>query len=206
MAPEDHELVQQASAGSDAALTALLTRYGPNLRRRLHIDPVWRPALDPADIMQVTYLEAFLRVREVQARSIAGFLAWLTRLAQNNLRDAIRELERQKRPDPRQQVHCAAATDSSTTTMHRFAGPPGETPSHNAASAEARKAVTAALTRLPPDYAAVVRLTFLEDRAVPEAAAALGRSAGAVYMLRARALDRLRELLGSESRFLSDGA
>ena len=37
-------------------------------------------------------------------------------------------------------------------------------------------------------------------------AATLERSVGAVHMLRARAHDRLRELLGSESRFSSDKA
>jgi DNA-directed RNA polymerase specialized sigma24 family protein len=39
---------------------------------------------------------------------------------------------------------------------------------------------------------------------VEEVAKGLGRSKGAVHMLRARAYDRLKELLGSTSLFFSD--
>ena len=67
-------------------------------------------------------------------------------------------------------------------------------------------AIEAALAKLLPSYAKVVRRCGVEGRAVAEVAAELGRSSGAVYMLRARALDRLRELLGSESRYFSDHA
>jgi hypothetical protein len=43
----------------------------------------------------------------------------------------------------------------------------------------------------------------LEDRAIDDVTKALGRTRGAVHMLRARAHERLRELLGAESIFFS---
>ncbi len=48
--------------------------------------------------------------------------------------------------------------------------------------------------------------TTLEDgpKTADEVAAALDRSPGAVYMLRARAHDHLRVILGSASRYLSN--
>jgi RNA polymerase sigma factor (sigma-70 family) len=81
-----------------------------------------------------------------------------------------------------------------------------DTPSHLAADDESRRALADALAKLPAPYAEVVRLHDLEGRPATEIAALLKRSPGAVYMLRARAMDRLRELLGSASRFFSDGA
>ena len=60
-----------------------------------------------------------------------------------------------------------------------------------------------------PDFgsarnATVVRLYDIEGRSGPEVATTMGRSRGAVVMLRARAHDRLAELLGSGSKFFSD--
>lgn len=189
-----------AAAGGDAdALAELLRCHGPEVRPRLHIAAVWRAELDPADVMQVTYLEAFLRIRQLEARTAEGFVAWLAQLAQHNLQDAIKELERQKRPDPRRRVVRPASPDPDSSALDGL-GATTQTPSRNAARHESEQALEAALAQLPPTYAQVVRLHDLEGRPVIEVAAALGRSPGAVYMLRARALERLHELLGSESR------
>ncbi|HEY3242379.1 MAG TPA: sigma-70 family RNA polymerase sigma factor, partial [Phycisphaerae bacterium] len=68
---------------------------------------------------------------------------------------------------------------------------------------EISREMAAAIGKLPADYAKVVRMYDLEGRSVAEVAAAVGRSEGAVYMLRSRAHDRLRELLASASRFMS---
>lgn len=59
------------------------------------------------------------------------------------------------------------------------------------------------LSRLPADYERVIRMYDLEGRGIEEVASELGRSSGAIYMLRARAHERLAGLLGSESRFFS---
>jgi RNA polymerase sigma-70 factor (ECF subfamily) len=199
------DLLNAPAAGDAEALAVLLRRHGPEVRGRLHIAAVWRTALDAADVMQVTYLEAFLRIAQLRARTAEGFVAWLTRLAQNNLHDAIKELERQKRPDPGRRVQCGSAEDSGSSLLDALRATT-QTPSRQAARNESQQALENAMARLPPTYAQVVRLHDLEGRSVAEVAAALGRSAGAVYMLRARALQRLQELLGSESRFFSQGA
>lgn len=205
MSAAEHELLNAAAGGDVDALAELLRQHGPEVRRRLVISPVWRAALDAADVMQVTYLEAFLHIYQLEARTSDGFRAWLSRLAQNNLRDAIRALERQKRPDPRDQVG-SGATGESTTTLLEALGSGMPTASRVAAGRESQRALEAALAQLPPLYAQVVRGHDLEGQPVAEVAAALGRSCGSVYMLRARALDCLRELLGSESQFFSRGA
>ncbi len=202
MAPVADELVTKAAAGSEEALSELLTRYGPTVRERLHIDPIWRSTVDAADIMQVTYLEAFLDRDQLKARTIQAFVSWLTRIAQNNLRDCLRELERQKRLDPRLQVVPGPPSDSSTFSVPVSTT---QTPSRAAAQREFDQALQSALTQLPSMYAEVIRRHDLAGVAMPDVAAALGRSTGAAYLMRLRALGRLRNLLGAETKFFSDG-
>lgn len=205
MSGSDIELLKAAKTGDADALTELLARHGPEVRRRLVIGSVWQAVIDAADVMQVTYLEAFLRIYQFEARTSDSFRAWLDRLAQNNLRDAIREFERRKRPDPRHQVGRGATSDSTTTLLEELGGRT-PTASRVVAGRESQQALERALGQLPPLYAQVVRMHDLEGQPVSEVAVALGRSCGAVYMLRARALDQLRELLGPESQFFSRSA
>ena len=98
------------------------------------------------------------------------------------------------------------AGDDSYITLLEVLGRTSTTPSRHAARREIADIVRSALDKLPADYARAVRLYDLEGRSSEEVAATLGRSVGAVHMLRARAHDRLCELLGSESKFFSDKA
>src|SRR5687767_13718056 len=63
-----------------------------------------RPIFDADDVMQITCLEAFLHIREFVPARPGSFAAWLRRLAENNLRDTVRELQRDKRPPPGKRV------------------------------------------------------------------------------------------------------
>ena len=160
--------------------------------------------LDAEDVMQVTYVEAFLQINRLAARDIRTFFAWLRQLAQNNLRDAIKALESEKRLPPGERLEPPRGEDSFVALYEQL-GATNSTPSRRAARAEIKTLVEAAIDELPPDYATAVRLFDLEERTGPEVSAAMGRSRGAVHMLRARAHDRLREHLGSSSRFFSGG-
>lgn len=194
--------LRKAVDGDFDALTDLLRLHGPTVERTLRIDKAWRAYLDPADVMQVTYIEAFRHIREFDAARADRFESWLRQMAENNLRDAIRGLTRAKRgganagragvTDPDGNADIAAQLVATLST-----------PSRAVRRAEHGDQLAKALDRLPPDYARVVRLMDLESRPVGEVAAELGRSAGAVHMLRARAYDRLRELLGPPSAFLT---
>ena len=121
-------------------------------------------------------------------------------MAENNLRDAIRSLEARKNPSPRRQLDIHASDTSLALFNVLSAG--GGTPSRAVRRDEADQCLRDALRMLPPDYARTVQLYDLEGKSVEEVAASLGRSAGAVFMLRMRAHERLRELLGSPSQIL----
>ena len=204
MSDPDDELLGLAVRGNQDALGTLLQRHGPQVRRRLagRIAAPWRSVLEEDDVMQVTYLEAFLRIGQFTPAGPGAFIAWLTRIAENNLRDAVKELGRAKRPQPRKRV-AQPTSEESLATLIEVVGVTTTTPSRQAARGEAAGILNSVLGSLPEDYEKVVRLYDLEGRPASEAAAQLGRSEGALYMLRARAHDRLRELLGPGSKFFS---
>lgn len=187
-----------AVKGDADALTELLNECAPQVERSLSISPEWRSVLEPADVMQVTFLEAFLRISQYDTTRAEPFRAWLQRIAENNLRDAIRSLQRLKRPQPAQRVALPAGADS-TIGLFAELGVTTTTPSRYATRDERISRLNACLDALPEDYARVVRLYDLEGHPIAEVAAQMGRSPGAIHMLRARAHERLRQLLGPQS-------
>ena len=198
---EGDGLVRRCVEGDRAALVELLEFVGPGVRAQLHIDAAWGASLDTDDVMQTTYMEVFLRVARLEVRTVAGFRAWMNTVAQNNLRDALRALQRARRPDPRKRVEEPARSDSTVELLDRI-GCISHTASRDAIAREAQGLLATALAGLPQSYRQVIEAVDLTGESVQAVAERLQRSQGAVYMLRARAHDRLRELLGPRSRML----
>jgi len=171
----------------------------------LSVASEWRSVLEPADVMQVTYLEAFLEVKRYDPDRAPPFRAWLQRIAENNLRDAIRGLRRRKRPQPSNRVDAPADVDS-TWELYAHLGVTTTTPSRYATARERMEHLNAALEALPEDYGQTVRLYDLQGLPIAEVAQRMKRSAGAVHMLRARAHERLRELLGGKAGMFGTSA
>lgn len=202
-------LLERAQRGDRDALIQLLEAYAGRVRARIgpKVGPHLRSSVDEDDVMQVTYLEVVTRFSTFQGGGASGFLAWMTRLAENNLIDAVRMLEADKRPNPKNRLGNRQVSDEdhSACALIDLIGVTVSTPTKAVAANEIRDALVNVLEKLPPDYATVVRLYDLKGKSAAEVAAELDRSEGAVYMLRARAHDRLRELLPSESKFFSVG-
>ena len=204
---DETSLVQRAASADEDALCELLRRFGPVVRDRLKgkIGQQWKASLDEDDVMQVTYLEAFMLIEQFKPRGEGSFTAWLSQVAENNLRDALRGLNAAKRPNPKQRVRAPSrASADSFVALVELLGTTENTPSRAAAAGEAVQILESALSTLPPDYERVVRLYDLEGLSAQEVGAQLGRSTGAIYMLRARAHERLKKALGSGSRFFTD--
>ncbi|HWL93707.1 MAG TPA: sigma-70 family RNA polymerase sigma factor [Phycisphaerae bacterium] len=206
---EDSEvqLADRARGGDEAALITLLDRAALDLQSQIRsqIGARYRGQFDADDILQVTFLEAFLRVESVEPGRPGSFMAWLRRIAENNLRDAIRELERDKRPSPGRRLQFAGGDESYVALIEQIAAV-SNTASRECAREELRQGVDAALRELPADYEQALRLFELEGLSGEEVAERMGRSHGAVRMLLARARERLAEVLGSDSRFFSTPA
>ncbi len=200
---DDATLLSHAAGGDARALRTLLERHGPRVWKEIDrgIGAAWQSLIDADDVMQVTYVEAFLQADRITARNSTAFVSWLRSIARNNLRDAIKELARKKRPSPTQRVALSAA-DSPVGHLEHLAETT-TTPSRQAAAGEVQCILSAMLDKLPPDYGRVIRLYDLDGRDIKEVAASMNRSRGAIHMLRARAHDQLRLLLGAEGNFFT---
>lgn len=195
MGADQSELVTRAVEGDMDALSTLLDQIGPGIAKHLstQIQSAYRGLLDAEDVMQVTYLEAFLQIQRFAPRGRDSFGAWLTQIAINNLRDAIRELDRQKRPPADRRIVSSGSESGANALLDRV-GWTSTTPSRAVGNAELRDQLLRMLERLPADYRSVLQLYDLEGRAPDEVAARMNRTVGAVHMLRARAIDQLRTL------------
>lgn len=199
-------LVNKVRNGDADALRQLLKEITSPLRARLgpKITPEFQSKLDVEDVLQVTFIEVHLKLARFEDRGEGSFLAWVTTLAENNLRDAKRGLRGESAPPIVKQVDSQSG-DPFATLYATMTGCE-VTPTRAAEAEEIRRMVREAIAGLPPDYATVVNLYDIEGRPIQEVAEKLGRSTGAVHMLRARAHDRLKGLLGATSQFFSKGA
>lgn len=197
----DEKLLRRAQQGDKSALGELLMRHGPGVRERIQINPRWRSVLEPSDIMQVTYFEAFEQIRRFSGGA-TSFPRWLKRIADNNLRDAIQFLERAKRPQPNKRLVSPENADG-VALLYEMIEEGGVSPSRQAGTREIRSLLEEEISRLPDDYQYVIRQIFLEGRGAREVAKDMGRTPGAIHLLRIRAVKRLSEALGSGSRFFS---
>jgi RNA polymerase sigma-70 factor (ECF subfamily) len=194
-------LITRARGGDQDAVATLLRRAAPKLHERLlsEIGASFRSQLDPEDVLQVTFLECFLKIPTFEYRGEGSFEAWLSTICHHNLLDAIRELQRAGQLPTGKRV--APSSDSDTCiALWDLLGATSGTPSRQVAAEELHLRVRQAVAQLPRDYARVLTLYDLESRPIEDVAGTMNRTPGAIYMLRARALDFLRETLGSESR------
>lgn len=193
--PALSELLERAVAGDEEALCRLLEDAAPIVRGRLRgaVPARWRSLVSVDDALQESCTEAFLHIRRLRPESEAGFVGWLTRLTRNNLIDAIRALETEKRGG--QHARSLPGSEESAVALLDQLAAGGSTPSRVMARAEATAALRMAVEELPENYRRTVQLYDLEGWPIDQVAAALERSAGAVYMMRARAHRLLAERL-----------
>ena len=204
MASPCEDLILQARDGNVDLLTTLLKQHGPRVRKTISSEfPTrWQNVLSIDDVMQQSYMDAFLDIGRTGPDTQKAFPAWLTTLARHNLVDAVRALEAAKRGGGQKRIE-EGTGDDSFVALFDMLGCSSTTPSREAARSEARTALEGAIKQLPQDQRRVVRMYDLECRPIEEVAEAFERSEGAVYMLRARAHRQLCAQLGAASLYLS---
>jgi len=89
-------LIARIRAGDEAARELLLERYLPALRRWAHgrLPARARHLVDTDDIVQITLVRTFQKVKEFEPRHRGAFFAYLRRALQNQIRDQLRAAER----------------------------------------------------------------------------------------------------------------
>jgi len=151
--------------------------------------------------MQQSYMDVFLHFERYEQHSDAAAAEWIAQIAENNLRDAIRMLETDMRGGGHKRMQ--VSVDDSYVALFDAVMASDSTPSRRAARNEMRSLLERAVSELPETYRLVVRMFDIEGRSMEETSRAVGRSAAACYMIRARAHRRLGELMGAPSNYFS---
>lgn len=190
-------LVNLAKAGDTSAINQLCTVYGERVRRmvRLRMGRELRPKLDSVDLVQDAILSAFEGLGDFTYKNEGDFLRWLSRIAQNALRDNLDRLYADKR-DIRREVRLDS-NGPATQSPHVEPNVPIQTttPSVILSKKEDLDKLEKALDKLKPEYREVIVLAKIEELSYAEIADRLGKSINAVGHLISRAMIALSDSL-----------
>jgi RNA polymerase sigma-70 factor (ECF subfamily) len=197
--PDTDELLEQASRGDGAAWEQLLTRHRGRLRRTVeaHFDRRLAARVDPSDVVQEALADAARQLSDYLRARPLPFYPWLRQLALDRLAALRRRhLRAQRRSVSREEPGVLRLSEESALELASRLLARGSSPSDRLQREEVRGLLQAALDRLPERDREVLVLRHLEQLPVPDIAAVLGITEGAVYTRHLRALQRLRGLLG----------
>lgn len=184
---DESERLERAIRGDRDALKELLMEYGPKVRLSIaaRIPKRFRSRLSEDDVMQETYVDAFLNVNEFQSLSENCFAIWLAKIAKNHILDTIQGLNALERGEGWHlfKLLSEVERDFGLSDVGRKNGDRFESD-------------FPAIDKLPEDLRRVVEMCDQQGRPIAEVASILGRSQGAVLMLRKRAHRRLLEIMG----------
>ena len=174
-------LLVRARDGDVRAVSALVQRYLPSLRRWAHGRlPAWlRAVADTGDLIQNAVLQTMQRLQTVERRGEKALGAYLRQAVLNQIRDEHRRFERRGTHD---------------SLVETFADP-GLSPFEETSYAEVKRKYCAALTRLRPlDRELVVAHVEL-GYSHEQLGCMTGKRTNSARMALRRALDRLAEAM-----------
>jgi len=150
-----------------------------------------RSKLESMDLVQDAFVCALRDLGNFTYKNEGDFLRWLSRIAENRLRDHIDKLHANKR-DIRKE---ARLNSRRPTTGESFAGTFGPidttTPSVIMSRREDFDRLAVAIDTLTTEYRQVIVLTKIEGLSYKEIAERMGKSSDAVRMLVSRAMAAL---------------
>ena len=170
-----------------------------------HLPQELRPTIEPIDVLQDTYFEAFRRLADFRTEGTDSAYRWLVTIARNRVIDLVRmkrALKRGGADGARNVLQDAAFGQDSVVAMLAELAVYRRTPSRSAVAHELMSAIEGAVDRLPETYREVIRLRYLEGLSVEETSQRIGRTTGAVKQLCHRAYKLLRVEMRSASIYL----
>jgi RNA polymerase sigma-70 factor (subfamily 1) len=174
-------LLWRARAGSPEALDDLYARFAGRLLSliRIRMGPGLRPDVDSRDILQATFLKSFKHLEQFDGSDGRSLMAWLTRIAENEIRDQADRQGRQRRnkakEEPLDPVEARVRANVRSAVSQLIVD-------------EETARLEQALAALDETYREVILLRKFEELSFREVAARLGRSEDACRMLLARAM------------------
>jgi RNA polymerase sigma-70 factor (ECF subfamily) len=183
-------LVALAKDGDNLALGQLCKVYGERVRRivRLRMGKELRPKLDSMDLVQDALVSALEGIGSFTYSNEGDFLRWLSKIAENALRDNLDKLYTDKR-NIRKEVQPDSFRRTTGTGFFGTTGPiDATTPSVIMSRKEDLDKLEKAIDELKPEYRQVVILTKIEGLSYKEIGQKLDKSPDAVGMLLSRAM------------------
>ena len=192
------DLESRKPALAPAVLQGILQENAPRLLAYLdrHMPPGLRRLVEPQDVLQDVFFEAFVRIHEFQPHGDDAHHRWLVTIARHKILNLLRAQRAVKRGGRLQ-----SANDSSRIIdMLEQLAVYTRTPSQSAISHEVAKAVQQSLNSLKPQYRQVLQCRYFDGLSIQQTSAFLHKTEGAVTMLCSRALNELKDLILSAER------
>ncbi len=202
--PEEIEtLVVRARQGDAEARALLLDRFRNHLRRMVaaRLDRRVVPRLEASDVVQDILVRAEQGLEEYLASSPVPFLAWLRKIAENQLVTTHRQHILADCRSVRREQAPPQAFDSSMADRSPGLIDPHTSPSQSVLRAERIEQARSALDHLAGSDREVLVMYYLEHIEVADIARTLSLTEPGVRSRLLRALERLRQALepGGES-------
>jgi len=187
-----HQLVSSAQKGDRSALEQLCNIYAERIRRivRLRVGPELRSQLESMDLVQDALIAAVTGLKDFRDHDDGDFMRWLTKIAENRIRDQIDHIHAAKR-DIRRHVQLenkAGENEDFCGKTCRYVPLVTTTPSVLAARREELDRLEKAMDHLTDDYREVLLLAKIESLPHEQIAERMKRSPAAVAKLLSRAI------------------
>jgi RNA polymerase sigma-70 factor (ECF subfamily) len=200
-AGENDELLRRAAAGDGVSWEALVDRSRQRLRRMVafRLDQRLRGRVDPSDVLQDAYLEAWQALEGYLRRPGIPFFLWLRGIAGNKVRALHRHHLGAQRRDPRREVsiHGGAMPETTSTAIAAVLLGDLTRASEAAVRLELKARLQEALDAMDPLDREVLALRHFEQLSPGETARVLGIKEDAAGKRYVRALRRLKEILSN---------
>lgn len=186
-------LIVLAKDGDESALEQLCRVYSERVRWivRLRMGGELRSKLESMDLAQDVFISALRDLGNFTYKNEGDFLRWLSKIAENRLRDNLDRLHANKR-DIRKEVRLKSYEPTTGDSFVAALGPiDTTTPSVIMSKREDLAKLARAIDALTSEYKEVIVLTKIEGLSYKEIAESLGKSGDAVRMLVSRAMAAL---------------
>src|SRR5215212_8425572 len=182
-APAERELIDRTLGGDGAAFAVLVERFQRKIFRVAYA--IVRDDMEADTVTQDTFVQAYTHLARFQGR--AEFETWLTRIAINRSRDALRR---------RRFVSLFTLRDDGSES-ETLIEPVDERPDpeRQLLSSQLRKAIGRAERGLSSQQKTIFRLRHYENLPLEEIAEAMGLKAGTVRAHLFRAIHKIRKEL-----------
>jgi RNA polymerase sigma-70 factor (ECF subfamily) len=196
---ETNRLLRDAARGDHAEWDRLLERHRGRLRRMvaLRLDQRLQGRIDPSDVIQEAYLEAWTRLAEYLRQPDMPFFLWLRFLAGQQLVTLHRHHLGVKMRDAGREVSLYRGTLPETSSAALAAQLLGHHtgPSEAAVRAELKVRLQEAINQMEPLDREILALRHFEQLSRAETVAVLGIPEATASKRYLRALKRLKEIL-----------